>query len=69
MKKVVTKLGVRGSRGSMLVPPTILPGATRDVAYRHLNRALAECLVTVVCPEESEAIRTHYAAAVEVEPD
>ncbi|KAK8641964.1 hypothetical protein V6N13_011330 [Hibiscus sabdariffa] len=34
------------------------PGATRDVACRHLNRALAECLVSFLCPEESEAVRT-----------
>ncbi|XVF25386.1 hypothetical protein REPUB_Repub13aG0208500 [Reevesia pubescens] len=34
------------------------PGATRDAACQHLNRALAECLVTVVCPEESETVRT-----------
>ncbi|XVE88455.1 hypothetical protein DITRI_Ditri19aG0071100 [Diplodiscus trichospermus] len=34
------------------------PGATREAACRHLNRALAECMVSVVCPEESEAVRT-----------
>ncbi|WRX26889.1 hypothetical protein QQP08_019376 [Theobroma cacao] len=34
------------------------PGATRDAACRHLNRALAECLVSVLCPAESEAVRT-----------
>ncbi|XVF40054.1 hypothetical protein PTKIN_Ptkin01aG0081700 [Pterospermum kingtungense] len=34
------------------------PGPTRDAACRHLNRSLAECLVSVVCPEESEAVRT-----------
>ncbi|XP_022715468.1 uncharacterized protein LOC111274813 [Durio zibethinus] len=34
------------------------PGAIRDTACRHLNRALAECLVAVLCPEETEAVRT-----------
>ncbi|EEF47939.1 uncharacterized protein LOC8285413 [Ricinus communis] len=33
-------------------------GQGREVSCRHLNRGLAECLVSVVCPEESEAVRS-----------
>ncbi|KAK0577852.1 hypothetical protein LWI29_001179 [Acer saccharum] len=33
-------------------------GPARESACRHLNRALAQCLVSVVCPEESEAVRS-----------
>ncbi|KAK3127424.1 hypothetical protein QOZ80_7AG0573080 [Eleusine coracana subsp. coracana] len=29
-----------------------------EVLCRHLNRALAECVVTACCPEETEAVRT-----------
>ncbi|BAT02195.1 uncharacterized protein [Oryza sativa Japonica Group] len=29
-----------------------------EVLCRHLNRALAECLVTSCCPGETEAVRT-----------
>ncbi|KAL6657775.1 hypothetical protein ACP70R_005555 [Stipagrostis hirtigluma subsp. patula] len=29
-----------------------------EVLCRHLNRALAECVVTVCCPGEIEAVRT-----------
>ncbi|MCL7030959.1 hypothetical protein MKW94_009294 [Papaver nudicaule] len=33
-------------------------GPTRDSACRHLNRSLAQCLVSVACPSESEAVRS-----------
>ncbi|CAK7336996.1 unnamed protein product [Dovyalis caffra] len=33
-------------------------GRGRETACRHLNRALAECMVAVVCPDESEAVRS-----------
>jgi hypothetical protein len=33
-------------------------GTGRETACRHLNRALAECMVAVVCPDESEAVRS-----------
>ncbi|CAN6205785.1 unnamed protein product [Urochloa humidicola] len=29
-----------------------------EVLCRHLNRVLAECVVTACCPEETEAVRT-----------
>ncbi|GMN62184.1 hypothetical protein TIFTF001_031268 [Ficus carica] len=34
------------------------PGPARESACRHLNRALAECLVSAACPEECEAVRS-----------
>ncbi|KAB2637026.1 hypothetical protein D8674_027560 [Pyrus ussuriensis x Pyrus communis] len=34
------------------------PGLGREAACRHLNRGLAECLVSVACPEEWEAVRS-----------
>ncbi|MCL7036659.1 hypothetical protein MKW94_028899 [Papaver nudicaule] len=33
-------------------------GPTRDSACRHLNRSLAQCIVSVACPSESEAVRS-----------
>ncbi|KAK7412911.1 hypothetical protein VNO78_04661 [Psophocarpus tetragonolobus] len=33
-------------------------GPSGDSACRHLNQALAMCLVSLACPEESEAVRT-----------
>ncbi|XP_068318939.1 uncharacterized protein [Pyrus communis] len=33
-------------------------GPGREAACRHLNRGLAECLVSVACPEEWEAVRS-----------
>ncbi|KAL3523017.1 hypothetical protein ACH5RR_015851 [Cinchona calisaya] len=33
-------------------------GPPRQAACRHLNRSLAECLVGVACPDESEAVRS-----------
>ncbi|KAI3988589.1 hypothetical protein MKX01_026953 [Papaver californicum] len=33
-------------------------GPTRDSACRHLNRSLAQCLVSVACPSESEVVRS-----------
>ncbi|KAI4306036.1 hypothetical protein L6164_029351 [Bauhinia variegata] len=33
-------------------------GPGRDTACRHLNHALAKCLVSLACPEESEAVRS-----------
>ncbi|KAI5667620.1 hypothetical protein M9H77_17473 [Catharanthus roseus] len=36
----------------------IPPGPPRQAACRHLNRSLAECLVSVACPEESDAVRS-----------
>ncbi|GFQ04832.1 hypothetical protein PHJA_002627200 [Phtheirospermum japonicum] len=32
-------------------------GLSREAACRHLNRSLAECLVTAACPEEFDAVR------------
>ncbi|CAK9151634.1 unnamed protein product [Ilex paraguariensis] len=32
-------------------------GPQREAACRHLNRSLAECLVAVSCPDESEAVK------------
>ncbi|KAK9267380.1 hypothetical protein L1049_009805 [Liquidambar formosana] len=32
-------------------------GLARESACRHLNRALADCLVSVACPDELEAVR------------
>ena len=36
----------------------IAAGPARDAACRHLNRSLAECMVALACPEESEAVRS-----------
>ncbi|KAJ4825737.1 hypothetical protein Tsubulata_035310 [Turnera subulata] len=33
-------------------------GPARNSSCRHLNRGLAECLVSVVCSEEAEAVRS-----------
>ncbi|XP_065878205.1 uncharacterized protein [Euphorbia lathyris] len=33
------------------------PGSIREASCRHLNRATAQCLVSVACPQESEAVR------------
>ncbi|CAN8313797.1 unnamed protein product [Cochlearia groenlandica] len=33
-------------------------GPARNSGCRHLNRALAECVVSEACPEESEAVRS-----------
>ncbi|XP_052202330.1 uncharacterized protein LOC127808049 [Diospyros lotus] len=33
-------------------------GPPREAACRHLNRSLAECLVDLICPAESEAVRS-----------
>ncbi|KVI03167.1 uncharacterized protein LOC112513415 [Cynara cardunculus var. scolymus] len=33
-------------------------GPPRDAACRHLNRSLAECMISFICPEESAAVRT-----------
>ncbi|XP_015873688.3 uncharacterized protein LOC107410731 [Ziziphus jujuba] len=33
-------------------------GPARESACRHLNRATAQCLVSVACPEECEAVRS-----------
>lgn len=33
-------------------------GPARRSACRHLNRALAECLVATACPSEAEAVRS-----------
>nr|GLL49095.1 hypothetical protein CDL12_12753 [Ipomoea trifida] len=30
----------------------------RDIACRHLNRSLAQCLVAEACPDESDAVRS-----------
>ncbi|KAJ0982645.1 hypothetical protein J5N97_010900 [Dioscorea zingiberensis] len=35
----------------------------REISCRHLNRSLAQCVVSVVCPDESEAVRTLCASA------
>ncbi|RLM84782.1 uncharacterized protein LOC112880630 [Panicum hallii] len=34
-----------------------------EVLCRHLNRALAECVVTACCPDETEAVRTLCSSA------
>ncbi|KAL8229381.1 hypothetical protein R6Q57_014281 [Mikania cordata] len=33
-------------------------GPARDAACRHLNRSLAECMITFICPNESAAVKT-----------
>ncbi|XP_047308950.1 uncharacterized protein LOC124912383 [Impatiens glandulifera] len=33
-------------------------GHARDSGCRHLNRSLAECLVSIACPNEVDAVRT-----------
>ncbi|GMY34952.1 putative cytochrome c oxidase biogenesis protein Cmc1 [Fagus crenata] len=33
-------------------------GPARESACKHLNRGLAQCLVSLACPHESEAVRT-----------
>ncbi|KAJ8899155.1 hypothetical protein K2173_011942 [Erythroxylum novogranatense] len=33
-------------------------GVARETACRHLNHKLAQCVVSMACPEESEAVRT-----------
>nr|XP_011460474.1 PREDICTED: uncharacterized protein LOC105350359 [Fragaria vesca subsp. vesca] len=33
-------------------------GRARESGCRHLNRGLAECLVSVACPDEAEAVRS-----------
>ncbi|XP_042945608.1 uncharacterized protein LOC122279223 [Carya illinoinensis] len=33
-------------------------GPARDAACKHLNRALAQCLVSLACPDETEAVRS-----------
>ncbi|KAE9610648.1 hypothetical protein Lal_00029703 [Lupinus albus] len=38
-------------------------GPGRDSACRHLNRALANCLVSIACPHEFEAVRTLCSSA------
>ncbi|XP_008805996.2 uncharacterized protein LOC103718798 [Phoenix dactylifera] len=35
----------------------------RKASCRHLNRSLAECMVSSCCPEESEAVRTLCSSA------
>ncbi|OAY72214.1 hypothetical protein ACMD2_27366 [Ananas comosus] len=35
----------------------------RKVLCRHLNRALAECMVSSCCPEEAEAVRALCSSA------
>ncbi|XP_061369346.1 uncharacterized protein LOC133312195 [Gastrolobium bilobum] len=38
-------------------------GPGRDRACRHLNHALAKCLVCLACPDESEAVRSLCSSA------
>jgi hypothetical protein len=38
-------------------------GQGRNSACRHLNNALAICLVSLACPDESEAVRTLCSSA------
>ncbi|KAA8537241.1 hypothetical protein F0562_029717 [Nyssa sinensis] len=38
-------------------------GPPREAACRHLNRSLADCLVALVCPAESEAVRSLCSSA------
>lgn len=33
-------------------------GRERDLACRHINRSLAECMVAIICPAESDAVRS-----------
>ncbi|KAG0470865.1 hypothetical protein HPP92_017565 [Vanilla planifolia] len=35
----------------------------REIACRHLNRKLAECLVSTFCPDEAEAVRSLCSSA------
>ncbi|CAN4119696.1 unnamed protein product [Withania somnifera] len=30
----------------------------REIACRHINRSLAECMVAFICPAESDAVRS-----------
>lgn len=41
----------------------IPPGLGRNSACRHLNHAFAVCLVSLACPEQSEAVRTLCSSA------
>ncbi|KAL5578487.1 hypothetical protein UlMin_020260 [Ulmus minor] len=38
-------------------------GPARDSGCRHLNRSLAQCLVSVACPDELEAVRSLCSSA------
>ncbi|XP_004487808.1 uncharacterized protein [Cicer arietinum] len=38
-------------------------GPARNSACRHLNHAFAVCLVSLACPQESEAVRTLCSSA------
>ncbi|KAJ6816185.1 uncharacterized protein M6B38_250450 [Iris pallida] len=38
-------------------------GLQREVVCRHLNRSLAECVVSAACPEECEAVRSMCSSA------
>nr|XP_009783650.1 PREDICTED: uncharacterized protein LOC104232207 [Nicotiana sylvestris] len=33
-------------------------GREREIACRHINRSLAECMVAIICPAESDAVRS-----------
>ncbi|XP_071701690.1 uncharacterized protein [Rutidosis leptorrhynchoides] len=33
-------------------------GPSRDSVCRHLNRSLAECMISFICPEESSAVKS-----------
>ncbi|EPS71611.1 hypothetical protein M569_03156, partial [Genlisea aurea] len=41
----------------------IAAGPSRDAACRFLNRSLAQCLVSEVCPTESNAVRSLCSSA------
>ncbi|KAF3454303.1 hypothetical protein FNV43_RR04750 [Rhamnella rubrinervis] len=38
-------------------------GRMRESACRHLNRAMAQCLVSAVCPDECEAVQSLCSSA------
>uniref|UniRef100_A0ACD5YX05 Uncharacterized protein n=1 Tax=Avena sativa TaxID=4498 RepID=A0ACD5YX05_AVESA len=46
--RALTECHRRASRGAL----------QPEVLCRHLNRALAECVVTMCCPSQTEAVRT-----------
>lgn len=48
----------RFQRALMECHRKIPAGSAREAACKHLNRALAQCLVSLACPDESEAVRS-----------
>ncbi|KAL5773426.1 hypothetical protein ACOSP7_013015 [Xanthoceras sorbifolium] len=64
-----SKAGVSGGGGCERLHNALIEchkrvssGPARESACRHLNRALAQCLVSEACPEEAEAVRSMCAS-------